>query len=203
MVGGMYMIHRLCCKITECNYIQSNYQGMDLEKISLGLEIFLENITKAIIVLLIAWKLGIVVETVIAILTFAILRLFTFGMHSKSSIVCTVVSIGIDVLTPLVVRNIGVNTYVFIIIMFSCSVLLFLYAPADTEKHPLIGKKRRARLKKSAVITSLLLVIVGLISGMTATRSIIMFMEMYVVIGILPITYKLFKRRYNNYEGYE
>lgn len=202
-LGGGIMIHKFCMKIASSDYVKQNYKGIEIEKIEVGFEILFENITKVIIIMCCAMLAGVLRETIIAITVFAMLRLFTFGMHAQNSVVCTFISLGINVITPMLIRNVTISSGLFVVIMLLFIALIYKYAPADTDKHPLIGVKKRRALRLYAVGISVMLMVFGLLVGDMWVRSIVMFMEMYVVIGILPITYKILKRRYNNYEEYE
>ena len=83
-----------------------------------------------------------------------------------------------------------------------CVILLGIFAPADTEKRPLINKRRRITYKVITVLLGLIYIILfTFIKNDTVSNCILfaLFIESFVV---LPITYKIFGLKYNNYKNY-
>lgn len=180
-----------------------NKEGLELEKLKLGFQILLINISKAIIIIAIASVLNTIKETLFMIVVFGCIRKKSFGVHAKSSLVCTLTCIVIFDFGAYFSQYLKLNNYIIIISFIIINILLYKYAPADTEYHPLLGNKLRSRLKKESVITGILLMVIALIIPNNKIKTLITLSSSFAVTMILPIIYKILKRRYNNYEQYE
>lgn len=178
-------------------------EGLELQKMKLGLEILLINISKFIIIFVIAARFNLLKESILMVLVFASIRRNAFGLHAKNSIVCTLVSLGIFVLGSYLSYYLKFNNFTVFAVFTIVNILLYKYAPADTENHPLIGANLRKKRKKEAVITGLVLMIIALLFPNTIIKTLISLSAVSAVIVILPITYSLLKRSYRNYEQYE
>lgn len=177
--------------------------GIELQKIRLGIEIFLINISKFIIIFLISIKLNLIFETTIMTIVLGLVRSKAFGLHAKNSLVCTITSLTLYLAGGYVSKIAIIDKYIIVMVFLFIIAALYMYAPADTEYHPLIGQALRNDLKKKAVITGVILMIIALISPYSVITNLITLASFYEVLSILPITYKIFDRRYNNYEQYE
>ena len=99
--------------------------------------------------------------------------------------------------------------YVFIpsllkyIISFICILLIAKYAPADTEKRPLINKKKRKIYKIISVIVSTIFTILIILFNDNIISNYLLIALVEASLMILPISYKLLKLPYNNYKRYK
>ena len=82
-------------------------------------------------------------------------------------------------------------------------VLIIIYAPADTEKRPLINKKKRIRFKILSIISSLILLCLIIYYRDYSISSYMFIGFITSCFVILPITYKIFGLPYNNYKTYK
>ncbi|GKU26563.1 accessory gene regulator B family protein [Clostridium folliculivorans] len=193
------LAHNIAMKINKV--IQKD--GIELQKVKLGIEIFLINISKFILILLISIKLHLVIETTIITIALGAIRSKAFGLHAKNSIVCTITSLMLYVIGGYASNLIQPTKYIIFCIFIIINIALYMYAPADTEYHPLMGQTLRQSLKKKAVITGMILMTLALISTNYVITNLITLASIFEVLSILPITYKVLNRRYNNYEQYE
>ncbi|MBK1809913.1 accessory gene regulator B family protein [Clostridium sp. YIM B02505] len=177
--------------------------GIELQKVKLGIEILLINISKFILILLISIKLHLVIETTIITIVLWVIRSKAFGLHAKNSIICTITSLMLFVTGGYVSNLMEFNKYLIFCIFIIINIALYMYAPADTEYHPLIGQALRQSLKKRSVITGVILMIIALVSPNYVITNLITLASIFEVLSILPLTYKVLNRRYNNYEQYE
>ena len=104
------------------------------------MEILLENLIKTVVIIGLALALGGLKYTLVAILSFAILRFFTFGLHCQSGVMCLLLSVFLDVISPILIKDIYVGTIARSVLMITYIFIIFRYAPADTENHPLVKK---------------------------------------------------------------
>ena len=97
----------------------------------------------------------------------------------------------------------SLSTGVYSLLAASVCVISFtLYAPADTEKHPLIHKKKREIYRIITTIESLIYTFVCLYTKNIFLSNATMFALMIETILIIPLSYKIFKLPYNNYKNY-
>lgn len=173
---------------------------VELEQIKYGIHVLLNNIIKLPVVFIIAFFLGILKYTFVAFLCFNFVRWSASGIHARKSISClistTIVFIGVALLGSNISLKIIDITAGFIM----CVVLAYLYAPADTEEKPYVSQRVRGRLKLQSCISIIILYLACFPLINTKYASIITFSVIAECITILPITYIIFKRRFNNHE---
>ena len=182
--------------------VYPDYDDDKLDEIRYGLEAIYLSLSKTIVILLVTLILGIFKEAVIVLLFFNFLRMFAFGIHAKKSWQCWISSsimfIGIPYLCIYTELS---NIYYYIIIGFS--VLNFLlYAPADTVKRPLVKKHRRIKFKVLTLIVSLIYIILFFNTNDVFIKNVIVYTMLLEVVLIHPLTYRVFKLPYKNYERY-
>jgi accessory gene regulator B len=175
---------------------------VELEKIKYGIHVLLNNIIKLPIIFTIAFFLGIAKYTLVALLSFSFVRCFASGIHARKSITCLISSAIIFIGTSYAGLNINLNAADMSASFLTCLMLVYLYAPADTEEKPFVNKKLRKNLKLLSCFAVLLLYLLCLLLTKTIYANIITFAVLAECISILPLTYIIFKRRYNNYEIY-
>lgn len=178
-----------------------DYDNTKISEIKYGIESLYLTITKTIIIFIISFILNITKELMLLFVFYSLIRLTGFGVHAKKSWHCWVTSLITFILIPLLIKYVTLNKE-FIIISYTIFTLLLLeYAPADTEKRPLINKKRRIIYK----VLTILLVISYLVYSLIQKDNITIINTLYFSILletllVLPCTYKLFGVKYNNYK---
>jgi len=96
-----------------------------------------------------------------------------------------------------------INYYFKIICVIMLTGLVIIYAPADTEKRPLINKKKRLRWKILSIIIAIILSVCIILFDQNKLSNYMLIGFIEAVLMILPITYKLFGLPYNNYKTYK
>ncbi len=119
-----------------------NGDDLTYKKIKYGLDVIFINISKFLIVFLSALILGIFKEVLILSVGMIVIRRYAFGVHAKSSFVCTILTFAMTIGGVYIVKQINCTNYVLIGVFLLTSLILSIYAPADTEKRPIIGEKR-------------------------------------------------------------
>lgn len=187
------------------NNIKQNKKDLNEEKLEIieyGLEGLYLTLTKITILFIIAIILGIFKEMILILVFYNVIRFFAFGLHAKNSFECFITSLLLLIGGAYIAKYIHIILSVKINLAIICLVLIIIYAPADTIKHPLINSKKRKRFKILSIIISFIM-----------TSMVIYFhnfdISNYMLVGyieatcmILPITYKLFALPYNNYKNY-
>jgi len=177
--------------------------GLELRKLELGMEIALINVSKLAVVYLLALLLGVVVQTFIVSLAFAATKRYSFGLHALNSTVCTLVSCLMLVVVPWALQGVGISNIAVMVMFVPIVVCLYLYAPADTNARPLVGPKNRARLKKKAVAIGVVLMLVALVVPSGDVKLLIVLGVVLQCVAIMPLSYKILRRRGRNYEQFE
>ena len=174
----------------------------ELEIIEYGLEAIYLTFTKIIIILLLSIVLDIFKETLLMILFYNVIRLFAFGLHAKNSTTCLIMSIILFIGGTYLSIYVNIPIILKIILSITCIVLIIIYAPADTEKRPLINAKKRKRFKILSIITSLIITFLIVYFNDNYLSNFMLIGMIESTIMILPITYKLYGLPYNNYKNY-
>lgn len=183
-------------------FVKSNSDKSEeeLEIIHYGIEVFLINVFKLIILFITAYFLNILIYTFIAFFSFAVIRMFASGVHANSSIKCIltnyIIFFGNVYLSITFTLNTELNSVIFLISI----ILILLYAPADTEEKPIVNKNLRKSLKIKSVICIIILTIVSLLIQNKIYANIISYSALEAGIVITPIAYKFFGKSYKNFE---
>lgn len=198
------MIDKICMFLT--NRIRKEMPDIDDEKaevINYGLQNIIGEIPKTFLVLIIAYLLGILKETLITFLLLIPYKSASGGFHLKTHIGCIIATTtfycGVPVLAKVVVLS-GILKYIIIACMWIFGMCMIkLYAPADTENVPILMKKDR---KKQQIISYIALSVGLLIAGIINYNTISNIIIFGYFLQSLMIT-KLAYRLTNNKYGYE
>lgn len=178
------------------------YDKVKLEEMRYNLEGFYLSISKLILIAIVAIILGIFKEMLIMLVAFNILRSTGFGLHATKSWICLLSSSIVFLLFPSIAKMISISLIIKIALGILSILLIYIYAPADTKKRPIIKKVRREQYKFKTTIKCIVLVFLSLIIKDRIVSNLIIFGIWAEVVVILPITYKIFNLTYNNYKTY-
>lgn len=180
-----------------------NYDETKLKEIRYGLASLYLQLTKMIVIFLLSYLLGNFKTLLMLMGFYSILRLTAYGVHAKKSLHCWIASLLIFILIPKLCETLIINNNIKFIISIICTLLIGVYAPADTEKRPLINKNKRTIFKIISIIISIIYtVIIFTIKNNTLTNCILFALILETIV-ILPLTYKVFRVKYNNYKNYK
>ena len=142
------MIDKICMFLT--NQIRKEMPEIDDERaeiIMYGLQNIIGELPKGVILLLMAYFLGIFKEALMAVLIIAPYRCFSGGVHMKTHIGCIIATsifyIGNAVASKYLILSKTVQYGTTIITWGFAMLMIKLYAPADTEAVPILRKKER------------------------------------------------------------
>ena len=193
--------------INKCMELVTTYNKdlsqRDIDKIKYGLEGLYLTITKLIFIIIVSIILGIWKETLLLILIFNGIRLTAFGVHAKRSIDCLISSTLFFILFPIICIKLTIPLIVKVILFIPLTVLIGIFAPADTEKRPLINKKKRKIYKMLSIMISIIYMTIAIVIKNNTLSNCFIFAIVIQIIIMLPITYKIFGVSYNNYKTYE
>lgn len=199
------MIDKICLFLTD--KIRKEMPEVDDERaeiINYGLHILIGEIPKNFIILGLAYLLGVFKSTLITILLLLPFRSVSGGFHLKTHIGCilgtTCIYCGIAKISSYIIFHNPTIKYITLLsIWIFGMVMVYLYAPADTENVPILSKKERKRKKiASYIILSIAMIIAGIISNREISN-ILIFGHFVQATMITRLAYKLT----NNHYGYE
>lgn len=179
-----------------------NHNEEQLEIIQYGLEAIYITITKTIIIFIIAYLLGILKELIILLLFYNLIRTTAFGLHATKSSYClissTIIFIGITYLCKFII----IPIYIKIILCEIIISLIYKWAPADTEKRPIISKKRRKIYKILSTLIATTFSLISIFISNQFVANCLIFSILIECFMISPHIYKIFKLPYDNYKNY-
>lgn len=182
-------------------FLEKYNQYTDREKsiAHYGLEAMYMLFTKVILIFLISLLLGIAKQFLIFFLFYGLIRSYSGGMHFEHSLSCTIASIiiliGGTYLCIYTNMDIGYR-----IILAGISISSFaLYSPADTAKKPIIRENRRINSKIISSLIAYLYLLIIIFTKNTFIINVCTYSLIIQTLLILPLTYKIFKKPYNNY----
>ncbi len=182
---------------------KENYDKTKLAEIKYGLETLYITITKTIVILTAAYFLGILKELLLILLFYGALRTTGFGLHTKKSWQCWISSLIIFLLFPYLIKVMHLDVITRIIISSLSTIYILIYAPADTEKRPLIRKNKRLIYKIICTSTALGISIYQFYTKDIILQNAIIVSLIIEIMMISPFTYKIFKLKYANYKSYD
>lgn len=179
-----------------------SYDSVKLSEIKYGLESFYITISKTIIIFSIAYLLNLLNELIIFFIFYSILRTFAHGVHTKKSWQCWLLSFVIFLIIPYLSKTLYFRKD--LVLILSTILLLFInkYSPADTEKKPIINKKKRLILKTITSCITISYIIAIIFTKNYFIINVLFFSILLETILVLPISYKILGVGYNNYKTY-
>ncbi|MEJ8552731.1 accessory gene regulator B family protein [Tepidibacter sp. Z1-5] len=183
-------------------YIKNKSED-DLEIAKYGLNLFLMELYKLPIFLGLAYFLGIFKYSILSYLLFGFIRSNAHGIHMKNGKLCLFYScisfFSVVYISKILLLHIIIKLFLSILMLY----ILYKYAPADTEQRPLLNALTRKKKKKSSILVGIIYIIISLIYPTQILSNIFLFVLLLECIAIHPITYKIFNRRYRNYEDFK
>ena len=172
------------------------------EIIMYGLQNIIGELPKGIIILMIAYILGIFKLTVISILIIAPYRCVSGGVHMKTHIGCIIYTLllysGSSLLGKYIVLTGNVKIMLAIAIWIFCMIMIKLYAPADTENLPILRKRERKQKQILSYIIITSEILIAIFIKNTTISGIIIFGDLIQTLTITRIAYKVTNNRYGH-----
>lgn len=197
------MVDQICTYLT--NKIRKSMPEIDDERaeiIMYGLQNIIGEIPKIIIILAIAYFLGILKLILISILIIAPYRCFSGGVHMKTHIGCiiytSILYMGSALLAKYIIL-IGIKKYItaFLVWIF-CMIMIRLYAPADTENVPILRKKERKQKQIFSYIILTVEFIIAILTTNTIIAGIIILGDLIQTLTITRLAYKITNNKYGH-----
>ena len=201
------MIEKLCNKLTK--KIQNKMPEIDEERaeiINYGLQLVIGEIPKTLVILTIAYILGVFELSILALLFVMPYKTFSGGVHLKTHIGCIIATslfyVGNAYLSKSIVIEPVYLKYIFISLVWIFSMIMIkLYAPADTEAVPILRKKDRILKRNLSYITMTLTLIISIFIKHSTISNLLVFGTLLQTISITRFIYKITNNKYG-YEEY-
>ena len=144
-------MHALAKRIAEWLVDRSDYP-FNQEEIRYGIEVFLGTVFQIIIILLVAFVIGLAKEVAFCLLSAAIYRRFSGGAHCEKYYRCTVTSLLVFNVLAYIAHLIDPAYFqLFVLIAFITSLLALLFlVPVDNPRNPISNTEQRKILKLKA-----------------------------------------------------
>lgn len=162
-----------------------------LEQINYGIAIFIANLYKFVIIFVAAYLLRVFNYMLVALGSFAFLRLFAAGLHGKKEWTCLLSTISFIFGTVYLAKYINFNLYILTLIYLIGFLAMLKYAPSDTEERPIYSKSYRKTMRALSCAAVIILYVLALSCYGTTTSSIITISTVMETILILPVSYKV------------
>lgn len=198
------MLDKICNFLT--NKIKKEMPEIDDERaevINYGLQNLFGEIPKILLMLAIAYLLGIFK---LALFTFMILLPYkgaSGGFHLKTHIGCIIATTLIYCIIPFVAQYFVLSQTIRYIVIGATWIfgmfMIKLYAPADTENVPILAKKDRRKKQILSYITFSLGLIAAIIIKDSTVVNILILANLFQTLSITKLAYRLTNNKY----GYE
>ncbi len=197
------MIDKICAKLTQ--KIRKEMPEIDDERaeiIMYGLQIIIGEIPKGLIILAIAYFLGIFKLTLISVLIIAPYRCVSGGVHMKTHIGCIIYTLllysGSALLGKYLILEGSTKLIVGLTIWIFCMTMIKLYAPADTENVPILRKKERLQKQILSYIILTVEFIIAIFIPNTTIAGIIIFGDFIQTLTITRLAYNITNNKYGH-----
>ena len=187
------------------NRIRKEMPEVDDERaeiIMYGLQNIIGEMPKGIIILIIAYFLGIFKLTLMSVLIVAPYRCFSGGVHMKTHIGCIIYTLilysGSALLGKYIVLS-GIVKYIAVFVVWTfCMIMVKLYAPADTENVPILQKKERKKKQIFSYIILTVEFVIAIFITNPVISGIIIFGDFIQTLTITRLAYKLTDNKYGH-----
>ena len=197
------MIDKICTYLT--NRIRKEMPEIDDERaeiIMYGLQNIIGELPKGVIILIIAYFLGIFKLTLVSMLIIAPYRGFSGGVHMKTHIGCIIYTLilysGSALLGKYIILT-GITKYITAFTVWTfCMIMIKLYAPADTENVPILMEKERKQKQIFSYITLTIEFIIAIFISNTTIVGIIIFGDFIQTLTITRFAFKITDNKYGH-----
>lgn len=188
------MLYNLSKSIIESIYGEEDPK---LDLYIYGLELLFSSVVSTILLLVFGIIVGALIESIIFIVVFSAIRIFAGGFHSRSFILCNIITVLNFVIIFIIYRcfsEILFSPFVYSIVFGLSFVLCVLFAPIENNNNP-IGDDLKTKNKTNALIVLTIDVIVFFVFlyGFKITQITILLLTLLSVdvFMVIPLFIKL------------
>lgn len=171
----------------------------EVEILKYGIEVIFMNISKLLVIYIIAFLSGYLLESLFVTIIFGFIRSFSSGLHVKGFFKCLIFSALIFIFIIFAKPFFDLQLSIKLIIAILVLIGIYIYSPADTEEKPYLDKDNRKKLKISALILSSIYLVIWITSALGDYSNYFITTLIVQLVLISPVTYKILGRRYKNY----
>ena len=197
------MKSRIIDKIISIIQRYYDYDEIKIKEIRYGLESIYLTIVKLLVITIISIFTHTFKELCLLFLFYGLLRTTGFGLHAKNSLECWIFTLLLFFIIPYAIKNLVIDNIYLLIISIILLPLIIIYAPADTEKRPLINSKKRKIYKIITSTISIVYILIIYFYKNLYVSKILCFSILLETLLVLPISYKLLGLKYNNFKRYK
>ena len=197
------MLDKICAYLTK--KIREDNPEIDDERaeiIMYGLQNIIGELPKGILILVIAYFLGIFNITLIAILVIAPYRCVSGGFHMKTHIGCIIYTLSLYSGSAVIAKYVaisGIAKYLMAFFVWIFGIIMIrLYAPADTENVPILRSKERQQKQIFSYIILTVEIIISVIINDPIIAGIIIFGDLIQTMTITKFAYKITNNKYGH-----
>ena len=197
------MIDKICEYLT--NRIRKEMPEIDDERaeiIMYGLQNVIGELPKGLVILVIAYFLGIFQLTLISMLIIAPYRSVSGGVHVKTHFGCIMLTSVLYIVPALLGKYIvftKLAKYISIALIWIFGMIMIkLYAPADTENVPILRRKERMQKQIFSYIIFTVELLIALVINNPMITSIIIFGDLIQTLTITRPEYNLTYSKYGH-----
>lgn len=156
---------RISAIITDYLYNQGAIKDEDKEIYVYGFDCFILSLFQTIILLVIGVITNSIIDSVVFVIVFALIRRYSGGYHAETKIACTIWTSAmlVGAISFVNVVNIGEMKFLIFLMMVFNAIIIILYAPIRNENKPLnpilVGENRRKAIICTAIISVLALLL--------------------------------------------
>lgn len=144
----------IACQVTGQSEIQQ-----DMQMVAYGLELLIDGLIQILVILGVAWLLGLFLPVAIVLGVAGLYRRYSGGVHCTAFYRCLMVSTGVFLGLGYITRVLGQHgfIYTFYWVALGASLLMaFRWAPADNPVKPIPTVAKRIELRHKSLLTALI-----------------------------------------------
>lgn len=174
-------IHELATRMAAYIGREVEADRLQVARMAFGLELILGDIVKLVLILTLAQLLGIFQEVLVLMAAAGILRLASGGEHCSAYYRCLVGGGICFLLLGELVHYLNpflTGKAIILVVLFSfmlVEIILWKYAPGDTENKPITDENEKKRFKQWSLLIGLIYFLIMLLcTGLTDTRAYVL-----------------------------
>lgn len=197
------MIDKFCEYLT--NKIRKENPEIDDERaeiIKYGLQLMVGEVPKFFIMAAIAWALGIFKWTLVCFALVLPYRMYSGGFHLKTHIGCIIGTSLMYTGNAFLSKHFELTLLyriIFAVFVWTFAiVMIYKYAPADTEDVPVVSKKERRKRKNISYVILTVMIISGVLVSNSIVSNILLVGALLQTLSITRVAYILTNNKYGH-----
>lgn len=156
------MLSRIAKRITDWLQLQNYIVQEEYEICVFGIEQLISSAINLVSILLIGIVLDTLLESIIFLMAFKLIRECAGGYHASTRVRCYLLSIFTVIVVLSVIKYISIDSIILLIMSMLASIIIILFSPVDTENKRIDAIERIYYRRKSMIILWVELLIAGL-----------------------------------------